>query len=117
MMTDNNEKLLPCPFCGNSEFEMMDTLYPSGITWQFSLEAGCKRYGGHREYENVCWKISCKCDTEVNGDSKEETIKLWNTRHHTKQSIIQSCIDEVKDFHGSINELDLIRKLEDMRDE
>jgi len=72
--------LLCCPFCGRVEFDMIDTLYPSGLTWVFIECEQIKSYGHHGQYPNRCWKISCDCGAELHGDSREETIEQWNTR-------------------------------------
>lgn len=77
-MDNSHIKLEPCPFCGQEEFEIEDSLYPTGVTWEFS--GNMKIYGSHHEYDNNCWQMSCKCGAEVQADTKEETVKRWNTR-------------------------------------
>lgn len=71
--------LLHCPYCGNSQFDIEDTLYPDGVTW-FLSEEGYKVYGRYMQHINMCWQVVCPCGAEVHADSREEAVRLWNTR-------------------------------------
>lgn len=72
-------ELKPCPFCGHSNFDMRDTLYPSGTTWHEHKE-GYRVYGKPYKYENKCWQVVCGCGAELHADSKQEAITAWNRR-------------------------------------
>jgi hypothetical protein len=73
------ENLLSCPFCGTSDFDENDTLYPNGQSWREGSE-GLRDYGDYRQFDNKCMQIVCKCGAIMHGDSEEEVIALWNTR-------------------------------------
>jgi hypothetical protein len=73
-------ELKPCPFCGNSDWDGEDSVYPSGITWKEDPKIGCKVYGKWLEFEHKCFQVVCDCGAEMHGDSEADAIKNWNTR-------------------------------------
>lgn len=81
--------LLPCPFCGKvPDLEDPDTLYPSGIVWRFDVNLGMVTYhrmADRQAGDNYCYVLHCSeqacgCGVELNGNSRDECIKKWNTR-------------------------------------
>lgn len=96
----DDQKLLPCPFCGKRvTLEDDDTLYPSGILWRDDPEIGLRTYHRRkeqREGDGMCYTLHCPvpsggCGAEISGDSKEEAIAAWNRRNHRG---LQIAIDE-----------------------
>ena len=79
--------LKPCPFCGfKPDYEDPDTLYPNAVGWKLNTD-GSKMYYPFHEVppEQWCYSLHCVataggCGAQVEGDSKEECITLWNTR-------------------------------------
>jgi len=59
------EKLLDCPFCGDSvDIKDVDAIYPINR-------------------EKTVWQCGClnpKCNGSVLGDGFDDVIKLWNNR-------------------------------------
>jgi hypothetical protein len=79
----------PCPFCGRLvDLEDPDTLYPSGYVWRPG-EDGLKeyhRFAERRENDYWCYDMHCPvssggCGAEIGGNSREEALAAWNTRH------------------------------------
>jgi hypothetical protein len=52
---------LPCPFCGH--------------------EADPSRIGFRDRYAVVCSNDYCPVESQATGQTMDEAIKLWNTRH------------------------------------
>lgn len=83
--------LPPCPFCGRAvDLEDMDTLYPSGIGWEFDTALQLRIYHTYRDVpkEQWCWSMHCPesaggCGAEVPGDSREEALTKWCARAGT----------------------------------
>lgn len=80
-------ELKPCPFCGKKvDEDLDDALYPTGHGWK--EEGGHRYYVSYREVpkEQWCWQVLCPevsggCGAEVTGDSRDEAIAKWNSRH------------------------------------
>ncbi len=75
--------MLPCPFCGSKiDITNPDVLYVSSVGWKYDKKLDCKTYHHYSEIpkEQWCYQLVCICGLELHGDSKEEVIKLWNTR-------------------------------------
>ena len=91
-MTNEVERvvMLPCPFCGHKcDLSEPDVLYPTGIFWCDDVDFG-RSYCGrdHKMWRtdlNQCWQINCAtvsggCGANIIGDSKDETIAMWQRR-------------------------------------
>jgi len=91
-MTNEVERvvMLPCPFCGHRcDLKEPDTLYPAAIYWQDVKDQG-RYYVGRshtawRPEMQECWQINCVtisggCGAQIMGDSKDETIAMWQRR-------------------------------------
>jgi len=83
--------MLPCPFCGHKcDMNEPDTLYPNGIYWRDSADTGRAYFGRtHKLFDpftmKQCWQINCVtvsggCGAQITGDSKNETIAMWQRR-------------------------------------
>ncbi len=82
--------MLPCPFCGyKCDLNEPDTLYPARIYWVEDEDIGRSYFGRTHNLWNTemkeCWKINCVtvsggCGAQIIGDSKDETIALWQSR-------------------------------------
>lgn len=81
----------PCPFCGMKlDPDDIDTVYPSGVGWMEYRDENfeCRSYHAATAVpkEQWCFKVICNesyggCGAEIHGDSREEAIEKWNTRH------------------------------------
>lgn len=86
-MSNENNELKPCPFCGlKPDLEDGDTLHPSATGWK-PQQNGIRTYHSFREVpkEQWCWEINCPttaggCGINMTDDSKEEVIAKWNKR-------------------------------------
>ena len=74
-------KLLPCPFCGG-EAELNRTIFKGREMYSVS----CKH------------KFDCTIGTTFLRESKEEAIKLWNTRKPMERIIER--LGELEKFHA-----------------
>ena len=68
LSSNNDPKLLPCPFCGNdlNQQDPLDTIYPvnrEGTIWNV-----------------FCTESSGGCDASIMADTAEQAIKKWNSR-------------------------------------
>ena len=75
-----------CPHCDFVMEDDGDTFYPVG-SWE-DTHSG-RVYGSYLRYANKRYNIWCNissggCGTTVYGDSKDETLKKWNTRYDNK---------------------------------
>lgn len=84
--------LLPCPFCGHAHpvDDQMDVIYPTGAWREIDYGYGDVYityfpYYQREPTDGLVWSIHCVecsggCGASIDGHSKEEVIKKWNTR-------------------------------------
>ncbi|MFA5247896.1 MAG: Lar family restriction alleviation protein [Candidatus Paceibacterota bacterium] len=69
-MIDKNEKLLPCPFCGSNDLEIVPDLAEDDNNRIYAYHVFCKDcYARGRNLYPHCW-----CESE------QQAIEAWNNR-------------------------------------
>lgn len=91
------KKLKKCPFCGHKIQDVIDSVHKTGIYWSYNPELDVKLFGtdcqmkhySAKQTDNPCYRITCLeteggCSASIDGDTLEEVIDKWNTRHEAK---------------------------------